>query len=121
MYNHGNAPLPHNGPISNAKLDKNLLTACPNPWTSSDNNLENKAKEISNNIGILAKSKAVPTAKYPKLDLSPGSNFGTVQRNQIYVMIFRIIPNKINDRSVYRLEAIVNNTNTNISSPPPHK
>ena len=67
-------PLPHRGPINIAQLDVNLLTACPKPWTSSDNNFENKASDMSKRIGILAKSRTVPMENDHKFDLSPEKN-----------------------------------------------
>ena len=70
-FNQGMDPLPHKGPINIAQLDVNLLTACPKPWTSSDNNFENKASDMSKRIGILAKSKTVPMENDHKFDLSP--------------------------------------------------
>ena len=71
-FNQGNDPLPQMGPINMAKLATNLLTACPNPCTSSDNNFENKAKEMSSRIGILAKSRTVPMENDQIFDRSLG-------------------------------------------------
>ena len=69
-FNQGSEPLPHRGPINMAKLDINLLTAWPKPCTSSDSNFENRARDMSKSIGILARSNTVPIEKDHKFDRS---------------------------------------------------
>ena len=69
-FNQGSEPLPQRGPINMAKLDINLLTAWPKPWTSSDNNFENRDRDMSKSIGILARSNTVPIEKDHKFDRS---------------------------------------------------